>query len=406
MKKRQQQTSVFITDSGGMTPASIFILIGCPLVLSGQYRYGGVSITLGIVLAIISSMNNINEEEKLEIRYNVLSAEDLIAELEQLDCDDDDDVDDGHVDENNNAAGQDRSRDKKRTIDATTTPSSTANETHAAEKRFKYLEGLSALARKYNRSTDRKHELAMCCQQIAFTTIRLYPEDDEVIAGSISLLALIARNTDVRKRYKYQADDYGLGRPIGVLQKALERAKIEVDETKEELLAEILRKGCLFLGAVCNDDKELGLALKVTEVGGLELVLDAASWFRLHEDVSNWALWAVFTLCFDQTRIKMELVRLQGIQTICEIMKNNPTSLEVNRHGVALLFDLLRENQTDGGLKWDPWEIRKVALASGMHNVVFSAMNEFSDSMDIMMMGQEMLVGTGFQGDIPVYQQM
>jgi hypothetical protein len=26
--------------------------------------------------------------------------------------------------------------------------------------------------------------------------------------------------------------------------------------------------------------------------------------------------------------------------------------------------------------------------------------------MDIMMMGQEMLVGTGFQGDIPVYQQM
>jgi hypothetical protein len=246
----------------------------------------------------------------------------------------------------------------------------------------------------------------MCCQQIAFTTIRLYPEDDEVIAGSISLLALIAKNTDVRKRYKYQADDYGLGRPIGVLRKALERAKIEVDETKEELLAEILRKGCLFLGAVCNDDNELGLALKITEEGGLELVLDAANWFRLHEDVSNWALWAVFTLCFDQTRIKIELVRLQGIQTICEVMKNNPTSLEVNRHGVALLFDLLRENQTDGGLKWDPWEIRKVALASGMHNVVFSAMNEFSDSMDIMMMGQEMLVGTGFQGDIPVYQQM
>jgi hypothetical protein len=173
------------------------------------------------------------------------------------------------------------------------------------------------------------------------------------------------------------------------------------------LLAEILRKGCLLLGAVCNDDNGLGLALKVTEEGGLELVLGAANWFRLHEqDVSNWALWAFFTLCSDQTRIKMKLVRLQGIQTICEIMMNNPTSLEVNHHGVALLFDLLRENQTDGGLKWDPWEIRKVALASGMHGVVFNAMNEFSDSMDVMMMGQEMLVGTGFQGDIPVYQQM
>jgi hypothetical protein len=130
----------------------------------------------------------------------------------QLDCDDDDDDDDDEDEKKNNDAGQDR-RDKKCTIDASTTTSFTANETHAAEKRFKYLEGLSALARKYNRSTDSKHELAMCCQQIAFTTIRLYPEDDEVIAGSISRLALIAKNTDVRERYKYQADDYGLGRP-------------------------------------------------------------------------------------------------------------------------------------------------------------------------------------------------
>jgi hypothetical protein len=32
-------------------------------------------------------------------------------------------------------------------------------------------------------------------------------------------------------------------------------------------------------------------------------------------------------------------------------------------------------------------------------------MVQFSDSMDIMMMGQEMLIGTGFQGDVPVYQQ-
>jgi hypothetical protein len=376
MKKGQKR--VVVAEGGRLSAASIFILIGCPLVFSRQYIYGGLAIAVGIIIAVKSSMDSMNEAEKLELRYSIISAEDLIAELEQLD--DDNDV----LGDQQNAV---------------------ATETRAAENRLKYLQGLSALAQKYNRS-ERKQELCTWCQQVAFTVIRLYPEDNEAVAGAISLLALIAQNADVRKRFKYQAEDYGLNKPINVLQNALGRAKLEEDETKEELLAETLRKGCLFLGAVCNDDNDLGLALMIAKEGGLELIVDAASWFRLHEDVSNWALWAVFMLCFDQTRIKIQLVRSRGIQFICELMRHNPSSIEVNRHGIALLFDLLRENQSTEDIKWDPWEIRKVALASGLHEVVFSAMNEFSDSMDIMMMGQEMLVGTGFQGDIPLYQQM
>ena len=49
-------------------------------------------------------------------------------------------------------------------------------------------------------------------------------------------------------------------------------------------------------------------------------------------------------------------------------MENNPISLEVNRHGTALLFDLMRENHEEDGILWIPWEIRKIAIASGLYN--------------------------------------
>jgi len=220
---------------------------------------------------------------------------------------------------------------------------------------------------------------------------------------------LIATNKSVRKSFKYQADNYGLDKPIIVLKDVLNRAKKEEDERKEELLAEILRKGCLLLGAICNNDEEnLHLSSLIVSKGGLELILETGNWFRLHEDVSNWVLWSIFNLCYDQRIIKLRLIKTQGVQTICTLMKNNRTNVEVNRHGIALLFDLLRENQNteEVKVKWDPWEIRKIALSSGLHNIVLSAMNEFSDSIDIMMMGQEMLIGTGFRGNIPIYQKI
>lgn len=365
---------------------SVTVLLAAPLLWSGQYRWGIGMIAVGVFWAVKLAMEQMmDDSDKVGIRYSVLSPEDLMAELERLEDD-----------------------------EPTTTGTDASERSALADtaKRIKYLEGMSALAKKYNQQQSKKEksQLALWCQQIAFTTLQKYPADDEIITGSISLLALIAKDVPSQKRYRYQSDEYGLQVPIGALQKTLERAKEEEDESKEELMAEILRKGCLFLGAVCNDNKE-GLAMYVVEKGGLELILDTANWFRLHEEVSNWALWAIFTLAFDQLRIKVELVRLHGVPTICELMKNHPSSLEVNRHGIALLFDLLRENPNDvsgdtTNITWDPWEVRKIVLASGLHKVVFSAMNEFSDSMDIMMMGQEILIGTGFQGEIPSYQQL
>jgi len=351
--------NLFITEKGGLTLSSFLLLLGFPLLLSGQLLWGGLS----TILALASF---IKKSDKPEIRFSILTPEDVITELEQL-------------------------------------PEIENNE----ETRIKYyIEGLSALGRKYNSKSDRNDELSLLYLQLAYTTIRLYPDNDHVVAGSISLLALIATNKSVRKRFKYQAEDYGLDKPIIVLKDVLNRAKKEEVETKEELLAEILRKGCLFLGAICNNDEEdLHLSSLIVLMGGLELILETGNWFRLHEGVSNWVLWSIFNMCYGQIVIKSRLIEAQGVQTICTLMENNQTNLEVNRHGIALLFDLLRENQSTEEVKWDPWEIRKIALSSGLYKIVLFAMNEFSDSMDIMMMGQEMLIGTGFRGDIPIYQK-
>mmetsp|Transcript_18336 Transcript_18336/g.37649 ORF Transcript_18336/g.37649 Transcript_18336/m.37649 type:complete len:374 (+) Transcript_18336:76-1197(+) len=363
---------------GGVNYELALILVGFPLLLSGQLFWGVLSILLALVLA---GSQGVTEADKIEIRFNALTPENLLDDLQKL---------------------------AETDFDKAIGKKNTSRKTHLndGETRIKYyVEGLSALGPKYSKSND-KDKLSLRYQQLAFKIIGLFPQNDQIIAGAISLLALIAKDPRVRKRFKYQTENYGLNIPIFVLKKVLERAKEENDEAKEELLAEILRKGCLFLGAMCNDDKDLGLSSVVVSEGGLELILEAAKWFRLHEDFSNWALWAVFTLSYDQRSVKAELVRLQGIQTICGLMENNPTSLEVNRHGTALLFDLLRENQNTDGITWDPWEVRRIALASGLHDRLLCAMNAFADSRDIIMMGQEMLIGTGFRGDIPKYEHI
>lgn len=322
----------------------------------------------GLLSALSEATKDLKETQKEEIRYNIFDPVDILKEMEQLE------------------------------------DSQSTNET----ARARCMASLGALAKKYNRekedSTEQK--LPLQCQQAAYISLNLFPEDDEVLAGAISLLALIAKTPQVRKRNKYQADVYGLDRPLSALKKALQRAKTEEDEAREEILADIQRKGALFMGALVDGDTEFDLAVKIVEEDGLELVLDAANWFRFHEGVANWALWAVFIICYENVRNKIQLVRLGGIITICEQMKNHPGSLEVNRHGIALLFDLLREGNEVDGVKWDPWEVRKVSLGAGLHKVVLHAMTEFSDSMDIVMMGQEMLIGTGYRGDIPQPQNL
>jgi hypothetical protein len=387
-QKKQQASakSLFWSDtSGGLTPAGfVLVVVAIPLFITRKHTWGALAVMASICMAILQD-RKLAHSDKLEIRYHILSAEDLMAELEALEEDENDDTHKNNFDDDDTC-------------------------------RVKYLEGLSAMAKKYSRQRDTQSskELPLWCQQVCYAALRRYSDNPQIIAGAVSLLALIAKDSAVRKLYKYQKQEYGLDKPIACLKLMLEQARAAEEEEQELYLAEVLRKGCLFLGALCNNDNDsgkhaLGLAtIIVQEHDGLEFILQILNWFRCHEDVCNWALWAIFTMAFDNMPIKVILVREQGIPTICQTLKENPTSLEVNRHGIALLFDLLRENQnvaSNSQAKWDPWEVRKMALVGGLHQVVYNAMVQFSDSMDIMMMGQEMLIGTGFQGDVPVYQQ-
>jgi hypothetical protein len=360
--------SLLVTKTGGITLPSFFLLVGAPVFMSGRIVWGGVIMFLGLILALRDAMNQIDEEDKQEIRYNIMEAEDVVAQLEALE-----------------PAPKDEQDDYRR--------------------RLQCSSSLSALAKKWLKE-NRQDDLASLCQHGAYITLDLYPEDDDVVSGSISLLALVAKDPQVRQRHVAQEDAYDLELPIQALRQALERAQQTEIINFEEHLAEIQRKGCLFLGALTDGDKELDLSIKVVQEGGLQVILDAANWFRHHEGVINWALWAVFIICFDNLKNKVELVRAGGILTVCQSMKNIPDSLEVSRHGVAILFDLLRQVQEpDGEVNVNPWEVRQLALAAGLHEVVYNAMVEFSDSMDIVSMGQEMLIGTGFKGEIPQYYQ-
>ena len=375
--------TIFLTPSGNITPPSFLLLVAAPLLLSGQVFSAFGIICLAFCVAVKAAMEDIKEVDKQEIRYNIFEPEDLLAELEAVE-----------EEETSSEDNQDYRQQQER-------------------RHAKCFASLSAFANKYNKKDknrdkeDHKEKLALICQQAAYLTMRLYPEQDDIVTGAISLLALVAKDLQVRQRTKFQADMYGFDPPIKCLQKALERAKTCNEEEKEEQLAETLRKGCLYLGAIADGDQDYDLGIKVVEEDGLELILEAANWFRFHEGVASWALWAIFILGYEHLTTKLQLVRLGGITTICQLLKNNPNSLEVSRHGVAVLFDLLREQgeASPANIKFDPWEVRRQALSAGFHEVLLNAMKEFSDSMDIMMMSQEMLIGTGFRGDIPQYQQ-
>jgi hypothetical protein len=224
-----------------------------------------------------------------------------------------------------------------------------------------------------------------------------FPNDDEAVAAALSLNALVAKDEQVRERHLHEADVYGFNVLINAMRAALKRAKSTKDEEKERLSAELQRKACLLLGALADDDAIA--ATTIVDEGGLAAILDALKWYRFHEEVSNWGLWAIFVLCYEHAGNKKELIRLGGIHVVIIIMQNNPESLEVSRHGTAILFDLLREAR--GDKLSNVAQVRNLALAAGLHDVLVNAMNQFESSMDIVMMGQEMLVATNYQGDIP-----
>lgn len=385
-ERRKRETAVSSTLS---TPV-LLILFVTPFLWNRQWYASGISVFVILMWQVCREANQIEESEKWRIRFNIMEAADIVQTLV--------DYETRQGQQGGGTNGEDEAQRRRETSIILTT-------------------GLATLAKKYNavrvpkgegtnqkqvNNNEQADELALLCQEAAYIGFRYFldgNQDVDISAASVALLALIAKNAGVRERHRYQADVYGLDVPVQIIRQGLELAKeIEDDQAKEQDAAEVQRKSCLLLGALSEGDSDL--AQLVSGEGGVEVIMNAARWYRWHAEVGNWALWALFILCYEYPPNKVVFFEAEGISLTIDIMRNCHESLEVSRHGVALIFDLMRENPE---ARLDVWRIRKAALAAGIHDVLVKAMQEHTEAMDIMMMGSEILVGTGFEGDIPTF---
>jgi hypothetical protein len=382
--------SLFATKDGGITTPTFLLLASVPLFWTGRWTWGFTVIVLCFSIALFTAMEQMKAEDKYEIRFNIIEAEDILDEMM--------------------LAHEQIQQERAAAAADTAAPASSGNVTKGDSAIF--YKGLIALPKKYSRQQEIRvknkdpHSLPLVCQEAGYISLISCPADEQVVAAAVSLLALVAKDIKVRERNLHKADAYGFDRPVQCMRLALLKAQNaeQEDAGTEQESAELQRKCCLLLGAISDGDAEI--ACQVVQEGGLEAILDAVKWYRFHADVANWALWAIFILCYENLTNKVAVVEAGGVPTVIQTMLNVPDSQEVARHGIAILFDLLRED--DGGTAGQPaldvWRIRNTALTAGLHQAVIHAMNEFRDAMDIMMMGRELLAGTDYPGIIPEYQ--
>ena len=456
--QQEQQASLFFTPNGGLRFPMVLLLAAVAMAWQSRWGIALLVLVVGLGFALCQAMNEQLEfTEKQDIRYNIMEAEDVVHEMAQVQL---------ILSSTSQEQQQPEQTDRTSGFD---------RENIIRQGKVIVLSGLGALAKKYGKQTSllkkadshtssdvddgnkfydpsisreeyqrqqmqqrkqvlkqqhhkRLLELAVISQRAAYIGFRLFPEHDPIVAASLSLLALVAKQPIVREKHFEQADKFGLDLPIQCLQKALERAKevpVVDDENRnnnntitqkiqnfqglslEQQSAELQRKGCLLLGALSDGDATM--AQLVAQEGGIQAILDAVDWYRYHSQVANWALWALFTLCSEYSPNKAVFIESNGISIVIRALRNCVDTLEVVRHGFVLLFDLMREQQDGDDVlasppRLDVWRIRNTALNEGVHEVVVQGMEQHCYEMQVIMMGQAILMGTEYKGDFPEYQ--
>lgn len=361
-----------------------------PLFWMGNYFVAFCFVAIAIMYRVMAPQK-ISPQDQLSIQYNIWSAQDVIKDL---------------LERRDESTRDDNRRVLYRSALLVALPS-LAKKNNKHQQQRQRIELREANSKKIPSTKDEDpiiDSLALLSQQAVYLGLAAYPDDDEVVDSSFALLALVGKNEMVRERLIHEADVYGLDVLANCMGQALYRAKEVSDKRKEQQMAEIQRKGCLMLGALADGDAIL--ASQVVQDGCLKAILDAVSWYRFHEQVANWALWSIFILCYENRANKAALLELNGIPIILQTMKNCSESVEVTRHGIATVFDLLRDDYEEAtqGPSLNRRKIRETAITDGLHAIIIQAIESFSDNpsnMDIAMMGRELLVGTGYSGQIP-----
>jgi hypothetical protein len=389
----------FVAPNGSLLFPTVLFLSSLPLAWTGR-RFWFLAVLLACLVAALWNGTDEGQveqglEEKLQIRFNSKSAEDILYELQQWEI-----------------QAKEGIGNKQEDITVV-------------------LAGLEALAMKYVRQSSRNSSLdnadaarscleglALVCQEASYIGFRCFSASDAVVVASLSLLALVAKMPVVRER---MSEEGLVDLPIQCMRGALVRAKATEDssskdnklEVREQQSAELQRKACLVLGALA-DGGDAAMSLAVAKAGGIQAILQALDWYRFHSEVANWALWAIFVLCSEDSNSNMNcsiqnkalVVQCHGVPMVITAIENCIDTLEVVRHGFAVLFDLMRDGNvttSSASPRLDVWLIRNSALREGIHQIVVQGMEFFSDAMDIIMMGQAILVGTDYDGEIPLY---
>jgi len=363
------------------------------------------------------------------------------------------------------------------TLHATTATTITPIEKDAASDRL--ISCLDALSLRCPTSTPRPSNeeesdnsittIHESCRYASYTIFRNHNDNDEVVSASFSLLAKVASSTtstttplrpNESTKLEMNRDGCdGLDVPIDSMRRALQRTKGMTHyctssgccgeggageegvwdsdaEEREQLSAELQRKACIYLGAVAEMDrvesvdgginsgignrkndygKSVRTATSIVDNGGMEAILETLMWFRFHVHVANWALWALFNICYDHGGNKKELIRLNGIDCICTVLNCIMKDLEEEQiedqgdnewkevkmlavqHGIAILFDTMRYDETMNANNAMQVRVvhRRVAINVGMLEVVRTATRTFPKSTEIVLMGQQMLVTMG-----------
>jgi hypothetical protein len=240
--------------------------------------------------------------------------------------------------------------------------------------------------------------------QVLTLILETYDENASVVVRTLTVLRRVSTLPEVCSHFE-EAGGAAVAPVVLAMRTvlSLDQAGADTpDEKRSRRCAEVQRLGALILGAVCDERNELKTA--VVDEGFAAALLEAMDWFRHHEPLAQWALWALFNATFNHTSNKVDLVRKGALKTVVTAMDAHPNSAGVQRQAVALLFSCLMQGSTAGAdgssgvVVADVPRMREVASSQGMNEAVEAACKAHPKDKSIQGMGQQILAASSAGG--------